>query len=300
MLLPAKEDEEEADASRRQPARAPARRDPGRQPAERRRGGTRDDRAGPAAGAGGSAGIGGFKIDQADFKYPIYIDRMVAIMSMNWFKPAQVVQTNPVVHFQIQKDGTITDVALVTSSGLPFVDRAAMRAVYASSPLPPLPADYAGRASGHPGRVRVRRRVERRCGGLRSAFWALSWCWPRFRRAAAQTPAPDAGARRRHPDHDPGRRRAPPLDRRARPLRARYRRPPGPGRRALHGDPALRPRVRRGFRGRGARALPDRGSATPRPPRRPTAGWAPAPRPWSTRGARSPATRSRSRPGSGT
>jgi len=100
--------------------------------------------SGPAAGAGGSAGIGGFKIDQADFKYPIYIDRMVAIMSMNWFKPAQVVQTNPVVHFQIQRDGTITDVALVTSSGLPFVDRAAMRAVYASSPLPPLPADYAG------------------------------------------------------------------------------------------------------------------------------------------------------------
>jgi periplasmic protein TonB len=100
--------------------------------------------AGPAAGAGGSAGIGGFKIDQADFKYPIYIDRMVAIMSMNWFKPAQVVQTNPVVHFQIQRDGTITEVVLVTSSGLPFVDRAAMRAVYASSPLPPLPAEYAG------------------------------------------------------------------------------------------------------------------------------------------------------------
>ena len=33
-------------------------------------------------------------------------DRMVAIMSVNWFKPAQVVQTNPVVHFQIQKDGS--------------------------------------------------------------------------------------------------------------------------------------------------------------------------------------------------
>jgi protein TonB len=98
----------------------------------------------PASGAGGTAGIGGFKIDQADFKYPIYIDRMVAIMSMNWFKPAQIVQTNPVVHFQIQRDGTITDVQLVSPSGLPFVDRAAMRAVYASSPLPPLPTDYSG------------------------------------------------------------------------------------------------------------------------------------------------------------
>jgi protein TonB len=143
VLLPSKED-------KKKPTPPPISR-PGRPPAatpavnlpsgEEESPGTT---AGPAAGAGGSAGIGGFKIDQADFKYPIYIDRMVAIMSMNWFKPAQVVQTNPVVHFQIQRDGTITEVALVTSSGLPFVDRAAMRAVYASSPLPPLPADYAG------------------------------------------------------------------------------------------------------------------------------------------------------------
>lgn len=99
---------------------------------------------GAAPGAGGSAGIGGFKIDQADFKYPIYIERMVGIMSLNWFKPAQIVQTNPVVHFQIERDGTITDPRLVVSSGLPFVDRAALRAVLASSPLPPLPAEYPG------------------------------------------------------------------------------------------------------------------------------------------------------------
>jgi protein TonB len=99
---------------------------------------------GSAPGAGGSAGIGGFKIDQADFKYPVYIERMVMIISLNWFKPAQVVLTNPVVHFQIERDGTIMDARLVSSSGLAFVDRAALRAVLASSPLPPLPADYAG------------------------------------------------------------------------------------------------------------------------------------------------------------
>jgi TonB family protein len=100
--------------------------------------------AGPAAGAGGTAGIGGFKIDQADFQYPIYIERMVSIITMNWFKPAQVVPTNPVVHFQIQRDGTITEIQFVQRSGLPFVDRAAERALLASSPLPPLPADYRG------------------------------------------------------------------------------------------------------------------------------------------------------------
>jgi protein TonB len=99
--------------------------------------------SGPA-GPGGSAGIGSLKLDQADFKYPVYIERLVQIISMNWFKPAQTVQANPVVHFQIQRDGTITDPRVVTSSGLAFVDRAALRAVIASSPLPPLPAEYGG------------------------------------------------------------------------------------------------------------------------------------------------------------
>jgi len=99
--------------------------------------------SGPA-GVGGNAGIGSLKLEQTDFKYPVYIERMVAIISVNWFKPQQNVQTNPVVRFQIERDGTITDVRLVTSSGLPFVDRAALRAVMVSSPLPPLPADYGG------------------------------------------------------------------------------------------------------------------------------------------------------------
>ncbi|HMF09551.1 MAG TPA: TonB family protein [Thermoanaerobaculia bacterium] len=100
---------------------------------------------GPAAGsASGTAGIGGLKVDQADFKYPVYIERMVMIISLNWFKPAQIVQVNPIVHFQIERDGTVSDARIVTSSGMAFVDRAALRAVIASSPLPPLPADYAG------------------------------------------------------------------------------------------------------------------------------------------------------------
>ena len=97
-----------------------------------------------APGAGGAAGIGSLKLDQADFKYPVYIERLVLIISMNWFKPTQSVQTSPVVHFQIERDGTIIDPRVVTSSGLPFVDRAALRAVIASSPLPPLPAEYGG------------------------------------------------------------------------------------------------------------------------------------------------------------
>jgi periplasmic protein TonB len=142
LLLPAKEDKKKKPTpppvSRPGPAAAPAVSLP-----------SAGDEApagassGPS-GQGGTAGIGSLKLDQADFKYPVYIERMVQIISLNWFKPAQAVQTSPVVHFQIERDGTVTDPRIITSSGLPFVDRAALRAVMASSPLPPLPAEYGG------------------------------------------------------------------------------------------------------------------------------------------------------------
>ena len=96
------------------------------------------------AGAGGTAGIGNLKLDQPDFNYSYYIDKMAEKIGFFWgFKPVAT-QTNPVVHFQIERDGTITDVRLVTSSGLPFVDRKALRAVMDASPLPPLPQEYGG------------------------------------------------------------------------------------------------------------------------------------------------------------
>jgi protein TonB len=101
-----------------------------------------------AAGGGGSAGVGGAQFDQPDFKYSYYVDRMVLAIATNWFKPTQNVPVNPVVKFRIERDGTVTDPQIERSSGLPFVDRAALRAVIASSPLPPLPADYTG---GHLG-----------------------------------------------------------------------------------------------------------------------------------------------------
>ena len=95
-----------------------------------------------AAGAG--VGIGGARLDQADFQYSYYIERMIIAVGMNWFKPAQVVPEEPVVRFHVERDGTVTDPEIEVSSGLPFVDRAALRAVIAASPLPPLPPEYGG------------------------------------------------------------------------------------------------------------------------------------------------------------
>ncbi len=102
--------------------------------------------AGPGTtveGAGGKAGIGGARFDQPDFQYGYYIEALQIALSTNWFKPVPNITTPPQVHFKINRDGSVADSEIVRSSGLPFVDRAALRAVLAST-FPPLPADWTG------------------------------------------------------------------------------------------------------------------------------------------------------------
>jgi len=98
----------------------------------------------PAAGAGGDVGIGGATFDQPDFNYSYYVERMLVTIGTNWFKPAVHAPASPMIRFRIARDGTISDAEVERSSGLSFVDRAALRAVLASSPLPPLPSEFAG------------------------------------------------------------------------------------------------------------------------------------------------------------
>lgn len=104
--------------------------------------------SGGPVGAGGNVGVSGATLDNADFKYSYYIERMLVAIGMNWFKPAQAGTVSPVIHFRIEKDGTISDASVERSSGFPFVDRAALRAVISSSPLPPLPSEYGGSQLG--------------------------------------------------------------------------------------------------------------------------------------------------------
>lgn len=53
-------------------------------------------------------------------------------------------QASPaIVNFTIARGGTISDPRIVQSSGNPTIDNTALRAVYDSSPLPPLPAQIA-------------------------------------------------------------------------------------------------------------------------------------------------------------
>lgn len=80
-------------------------------------------------------------IEGGDFPYTVYIDRMKTLIGGRWFRPQAGAAT---VKFTIDRDGSIHDAVVETQSGNGTFDRAALRAVLESSPLPPLPFGYSG------------------------------------------------------------------------------------------------------------------------------------------------------------
>jgi TonB family protein len=90
----------------------------------------------------GGSGVTGF--EGGDFPYTLYVQSMQRRIGTNWFRPQVAAGTATVVYFRIQRDGTISEAKVVTSSGNGTFDRAALSAVRSSTPLNPLPFAYAG------------------------------------------------------------------------------------------------------------------------------------------------------------
>ena len=67
---------------------------------------------------------------------------MLAMIQRNWVRPMVGSGVEATVHYRIQRDGRIVDVRIATSSGINSFDLAALRAVQASTPLPPLPRAF--------------------------------------------------------------------------------------------------------------------------------------------------------------
>jgi protein TonB len=89
----------------------------------------------------GGAGVTGL---DADFPYTIYIDNMRRLVGSRWFRPQSATGAGTTVSFVIDRDGTIHDARVETPSNNGTFDRAALRAIIESSPLPPLPFGYSG------------------------------------------------------------------------------------------------------------------------------------------------------------
>ena len=78
----------------------------------------------------------------ADFHFTYYIERMLALIESRWYKPGAPSGTRAQVGFVILKGGRLESIRLEESSGIATFDRAALRALYAANPLPPLPPAY--------------------------------------------------------------------------------------------------------------------------------------------------------------
>ncbi len=89
----------------------------------------------------GGAGVTGI---EGDFPYTIYIDRMRVLVGGHWYRPQVPAGTTATVRFVIDRDGTIRDATIETSSGSGLFDRSALTAIRDTQTLPPLPFGYAG------------------------------------------------------------------------------------------------------------------------------------------------------------
>ncbi len=102
---------------------------------------------GSLGGQRGRAEQGPLSFETTWFDWGPYAQSMVSKIRVNWYSimPAIIrtgMQGNVVIRFTIQRDGSITDVTILKTSGVPPYDHAAKRAIENSSPLNPLPKDF--------------------------------------------------------------------------------------------------------------------------------------------------------------
>jgi protein TonB len=97
-----------------------------------------------------AAGQGDITIPGGNFgeRYGWYVNAVRGRISANWLlstiSPNILAAPRVSLTFDILRDGTVNNAQITQSSGIPEVDRSALRAVLASNPLGPLPPDYSG------------------------------------------------------------------------------------------------------------------------------------------------------------
>ena len=102
---------------------------------------------GLAAGSG-VGGVGGGSGPPGDPGLSFYAERVTSLIAEVWHQP--YVNAPPgtllecVIFFSISRDGITRDHAVETSSGIPNMDKSALRAVIDAGQLPPLPPTYRG------------------------------------------------------------------------------------------------------------------------------------------------------------
>ena len=106
-----------------------------------------EDLHGALGGEKGFAQDGPLSFESSWYNWGDYAEGMVSRIRVNWYSNMpHLIQTGlkgvVTIRFTIHRDGTITDVTILQSSGIPPYDFAAKKGIELSSPLNPLPKDF--------------------------------------------------------------------------------------------------------------------------------------------------------------
>jgi protein TonB len=106
--------------------------------------------SGPFGNFSASNTKGGFSMQNADFgsRFAYYVQAVNQKVSSNWYKvevdPRVTSAKRVYLVFDIQKDGTPSNVRIEQSSGIPSLDQSAVRALQRIDTFGPLPREYTG------------------------------------------------------------------------------------------------------------------------------------------------------------
>lgn len=93
---------------------------------------------------GSPAGAGALTLDASDFPHAWYLRQVLQKVQGEWQRqpPVKEPDQRPLILVEIMRDGSIRIPKVEQTSGSAFYDQAAVRAVVAASPFPPLPQDW--------------------------------------------------------------------------------------------------------------------------------------------------------------
>ena len=102
---------------------------------------------GQAGGEKGYAENGPLSFESQWYDWGEYAESMVSKIRVNWYENMPELLRTGVrgvvtIRFTIHRDGSISDITILSTSGIPPYDFAAKKAIELSSPLKPLPLDF--------------------------------------------------------------------------------------------------------------------------------------------------------------
>lgn len=90
---------------------------------------------------GSPQGSGAMTLNATDFPFAWYLSRVQAKVTERWAGKA-LPGAQPVIVFDIGRDGQVSKIAVEKTSGNTYYDQAALRAITEATPFPPLPGEF--------------------------------------------------------------------------------------------------------------------------------------------------------------